>query len=140
MACWGRLDKKEFEKLQKNLQTLSGPEVDKLMKECVNGLTVAFIRGVKQKTPVDTGALRGEWDFAAKAPITETHVGFQRVVTNSLEYASYVEYGHRTRGGKGWVEGRHMARDTANHVEAKAPEYLDLKVTKFIAKKFGGEK
>lgn len=140
MSRWGGMNVKQLQAFQERVKSLSGKEADTLMKQCVDGLTVAFVRGVKQKTPVDTGALRGEWDFAAKAPITETQVGFQRVVTNGLEYASYVEHGHRTRGGKGWVEGRHMARDTATEVNAKADQFVELKVNKFFANKLGGKK
>ena len=57
-------------------------------------------------TPVDTGTLRAAWrHFPAR--IVAQGVA-QSMVGNATEYAMYVEYGHRTRGGGGWVEGKRM--------------------------------
>lgn len=55
---------------------------------------------VKRLTPVRTGHLRRSWKQtkAAKAKVT---------VYNNVEYAGYVEYGHRKKGG-GMTGGRYM--------------------------------
>lgn len=45
-------------------------------------------------------------------------------VYNNVEYAEPVEYGHRTRGGKGFVPGSHMMEVSLAEVAALLPGYL----------------
>lgn len=56
---------------------------------------------VVEKTPVDTGLLREGWKRSRVAQ-------GRTEVFNNTEYANHVEYGHRTRGGNGFVKGRKM--------------------------------
>lgn len=56
---------------------------------------------VAEKTPVDTGRLREGWK---RSRVTQGRTE----VFNNTEYANHVEYGHRTRGGNGFVKGRKM--------------------------------
>lgn len=51
-------------------------------------------------------------------------------ITNPVEYASYVEYGHRTRGGKGWVNGRFMLTKSAEEIQNAAPQIIESKLKK----------
>lgn len=37
-------------------------------------------------------------------------------VVNPVEYAKFVNYGHRTRGGRGWVEGYHFLEKAENYI------------------------
>ncbi len=49
-------------------------------------------------SPVDTGYLQGNWQF------TPEDIGF--TIENDTEYIGFVEFGHSTRGGGGFVEGQ----------------------------------
>lgn len=49
-------------------------------------------------------------------------------ITNPVEYASYVEYGHRTPGGKGWVQGKFMMTISAQEIRTMAPAFLRKKL------------
>lgn len=49
-------------------------------------------------------------------------------IINPVEYASYVEYGHRTRGGKGWVPGKYMMTITENEINSIAPSLLQKRL------------
>ncbi len=49
-------------------------------------------------------------------------------IVNPVEYASYVENGHRTRGGKGWVAGKFMLTMSENEIQAVAPAMLERKI------------
>jgi hypothetical protein len=60
-------------------------------------------------------------------------------VVNPVEYASYVEHGHRQTPGryvpalgrrlkKGWVEGEHMLEDSSKEVQRDAPRVLKAKL------------
>ena len=135
-GVWGRINKKDFDRLLKKVESLEQKEVDALMVKCIDDITEQFIESVKAKTPVVTGQLRGQWDEAKKNSKTvKTSRGYQRVLVNNKEYASYVEWGHmqtpgryvhaiRKRLKKRWVEGRYMMSKT----EAE----MNLRVDKLI--------
>ena len=66
------------------------------------------------------------------------HIGntFQIDVTNVVNYASYVEYGHRTRGHKGWVEGHFMMTISEKEINAMLPKFIKSKLTEFLSEVF----
>ena len=49
-------------------------------------------------------------------------------VTNSTEYASYVEYGHRTARGNGWVPGHFMLTISEKEINDLAPKLIEKKL------------
>ena len=127
MARWGRADYEQFRKLQQNIAKLAETtDMDDFCRECCKALAARLLALVIPATPVGRypksagkkgGTLRRGWgaDTAGKAkayvaglPITKAGSGYQIEIINPVEYASYVEFGHWTRGGAGWVEGRYM--------------------------------
>ena len=66
------------------------------------------------------------------------HVGntYDIQITNPVEYASYVEYGHRTRDGKGWVTGRFMLTISENEVRSIAPQILEKRMMAMLKEVF----
>ena len=54
-------------------------------------------------------------------------------VYTNVEYAEPVEYGHRTRGGKGFVKGKHMMAISLEEVSARLPAYLQEWLNDFIS-------
>ena len=61
-----------------------------------------LLRNTKKLTPVDTGQLIRSWQL-------EKGDLYVRIFS-SCEYVKHVEYGHRTRGGKSYVEGVYMLK------------------------------
>lgn len=68
-------------------------------------------------------------------------------VVNPVEYASYVEYGHRQKPGRyvpalgkrlksGWVEGKFMLTISADEIRADAPRVLENKLKKKLSEVF----
>lgn len=53
-------------------------------------------------------------------------------VANPVEYASYVEYGHRTSNHKGWVRGQFMLTVSEQEVRDIAPNVLEAKINEFL--------
>lgn len=53
-------------------------------------------------------------------------------IVNPVEYASYVEYGHRTANHKGWVRGHFMMTISENELQSIAPKVLEAKVKKYL--------
>ena len=66
--------------------------------------------------------------------LTIHHYGNTLVIeiVNPVEYASYVEYGHRTANHKGWVQGRFMLTISEQEIQNIAPKVLESKIKKFI--------
>lgn len=93
------------------------------------------------KTSKKGGTLRRGWtagkrksakDYADS--LTINHFGNTYVIEimNPVEYASYVEYGHRTANHKGWVQGRFMLTISEQEIQNIAPKALESKIKKFM--------
>ena len=82
-----------------------------------------LLRNTKMKTPVDTGQLRRSWEL-------EKGDLYVRIFSN-CEYNIYVEYGHRTRGGKSYVEGVYMLKKTFEKTEEKFTNDLEKLLKKY---------
>lgn len=66
--------------------------------------------------------------------LTVSHVGNTLTVeiVNPVEYASYVEYGHRKANSKGWVRGHFMLTMSEKEIQNIAPKVLESKLKKFL--------
>lgn len=53
-------------------------------------------------------------------------------IVNPVEYASYVESGHRTANHKGWVMGKLMLAESKDKIQSMAPKVLESKIKKFL--------
>ena len=82
--------------------------------------------------------------YASTLPIVRSGNLFRIVIVNPVEYASYVEYGHRQTPGRyvpalgkklkeGWVPGNFMLTISAEEIQRKSPQIIE----KFIAQKLG---
>ena len=81
-------------------------------------------------TPVDTGALRANWQISE---VSEDVAGNLAVdIENGMEYASHVEYGHATRGGGSFVQGRFMLTRAMARVVDDMPDKFSKRVSKFL--------
>ena len=151
-----KFDKKELEKLQKQLEELEkGKARDKFFEDCAKEMAARLLSLVKPKTPVGVyddpsrkgGTLRRGWTggkntdaeaFAKSLEIEKSGKTYTITVENNVEYAPYVEYGHRTRGGKGFVPGKRMLGISEQELEALAPKILQDKLEKFLKGVFNG--
>jgi len=57
-------------------------------------------------------------------------------IVNPVEYAPYVEYGHRTADHEGWVQGRFMLTISEQELQNIAPQVLESKIKKFLGGAF----
>lgn len=145
----GKVDYKEIialrDKLEKNL---TGKGLDLFLDSCAKELAARLLAKVIKRTPVGQypkesgkkgGTLRRGWtngksssSFAQELKIH--HFGDACVIEiiNPVEYASYVEFGHRTRGGQGWVEGKFMLTLSEEEIQRDAPKILESKLKKML--------
>lgn len=140
---WGKVNTKQLEQFQKRIQALSGKELDTFCRRAAKELAARLLRKVKMRTPVGVysagsgktgGTLRRNWTI--DADITKVGNEYEIVVINATDYADYVEFGHRTRGGGGWVEGRFMMTESELELEAQAPKILERKLLEVISEVF----
>ena len=54
-------------------------------------------------------------------------------IVNPVEYASYVEFGHRTASHKGWVPGHFMLTISEQELQQIAPKVLETKIKKYLS-------
>ena len=86
---------------------------------------VFLFTNTKKNTPVDTGQLRRSWRLKYKKG--DLYIRLY----NNTEYGLYVEYGHRTRGGKSYIEGAYMLKKTFEKTEKKFIKDLDKLFKKY---------
>ena len=82
-----------------------------------------LLRNTKQRTPVDTGQLRRSWELEKGDLYVK--------LMNRTEYAQFIEYGHRTRGGKSYVEGVYMLKTSFEKTEKDFNRDLDKLFKKY---------
>ncbi len=118
-----KVDFSEIYALAKRLKKEASPaQVKRTMAKIVNETNSKHIARVLKTTPVgelNGGTLRQRWAHGIQAARFEGKRCVARLANNT-EYAAYVEYGHRTRGGKGWVKGQFFMSKSL----AKAPKDL----------------
>ena len=105
-----------------NIQNNFYEDLENLIKK----YGVYLFTNTKKRTPVDTGQLRRSWQLKYKKGNLYIRL------YNNTEYGLYVEYGHRTRGGKSYIEGAYMLKKTFEKTEKKFIEDLEN-----ILKKYG---
>ena len=107
----------EFAKTLNNASNNFEKEVSKSL----DIITSKLIAKVKLKTPVDSGVLRRSWQ--------PKRVGnLERLVFNNVKYAPHVEYGHRTRGGKSFVDGVYMLEKSVKEIESELDKEFSIMI------------
>lgn len=140
---------KNFENQLKKLQN-----PDEFVESCAKELAARLLAKVIKRTPVGQypsgsgktgGTLRRGWTggknaagaaYANTLPVRHAGGTYSIEIINPVEYASYVEYGHRTRGGKGWVPGRFMMTISENELKTITPQVLEAKIEKYLGQVF----
>ena len=131
-----KADVKGLKALQKRLEKAADAAgKDAFYEAAVKELAARLLALVKKRTPVISGTLRRGWTVGE---LKKSESGYEIEVIDPIEYASYVEFGHRTRGGKGWVPGRFMMTVSASELEGMAPEILQRKLNAYLKEVLDG--
>lgn len=154
MARSGTFNFQDFEKIKDNLEKLNQEQVDLFIDACAKELAARLLAKVIKRTPVGDypnssgkkgGTLRRGWTggknssaVAYADSLTIHHFGDAYVIEiiNPVEYASYVEFGHRTANHKGWVNGRFMLTISEQEIQQAAPAIIEKKLMKQIGELF----
>lgn len=129
-------DYSQFQQFRDNFNTLS-KEFETWLHGFLYEQGLRFISKVKPRTPVDTGDLRNHWQLGP----TITRMGdvFHCWFINTMEYASFVEYGHakpyKSGAGPGstdWVEGYFMMTVSLEEVQREMPKRFDAAFEQYL--------
>lgn len=148
---WGKCDFEALLKLSEQIAKYSSLDGDQLCRRAAKQLAQILLNKVKKRTPVGVppnyateaalqeywagyrgGTLRDGWTIL---PIQKQGDAYTITVINNLEYASYVEFGHRQQPGRyvpalgkrlreSWVPGRYMLTISEQELRALAPRLL----------------
>lgn len=162
MAKMGKFDATDLKKFQAKLNKLKADQTKAFVEDCARELAARLLAKVIKRTPVGDysreievvakkdgkkhkkgetykkrvnpsgkhgGTLRRGWSIGA---ISKVGNMISVDVINPVEYASYVEYGHRTRNHKGWVPGRFMLTISEQEIQMIAPNVLAAKLATFL--------
>lgn len=148
MGKMGKFNFRELKDFEKKLKSMKDPDV--FVESCAKELAARLLAKVIKRTPVGDypkssgkkgGILRRGWTGEKRASasayvdsLTVHHFGDTYVIeiVNPVEYASYVEYGHRTANHKGWVSGVFMMTISEQELQEIAPKVLERKVKKYM--------
>ena len=162
-----KVDVRQLERLQKKLEKASTLDIDAFCEACAKELAARLLRKVIKRTPVgnysDTyeleddgeskflvesgkvgGALRRGWTMRQLHHFDDTYV---IEIINPVEYASYVEFGHRQVPGRyvpainaklkiGWVKGQLMLTTSEKEISNIAPKFLETKLNQLLKECF----
>ncbi len=149
MSKCGGFNLNELKKLKDELERLQG-NADMFVEVCAKELAARLLSKVIKRTPVGDypkehgkkgGTLRRGWTKEGGKGMEEikvNHYGDTYVIEiiNPIDYASYVEYGHRTANHKGWVKGQFMMTISEKEIEQMAPGILEKKIQQFLGGAF----
>lgn len=167
------VDYRELQELQKRMQEFIDRGADEFFRKCTNEMTTCLYKEVVSNTPVGNyetitykkkdgstktynedrhgGALKRGWEAALeKSAIRKEGSTYIRVLVNGVEYASYVEYGHRQEPGrfvphigarlkKAWAPGLHFVKKSEQKVQKEAPRILQKKLDRKMREMLNGK-
>lgn len=117
----GEVDDAEFQAWANRVKgKIQSDSIKKELGDSAKQIGTQALRQFKANTPVDSGNLRRSWN--AEGPFYSG--GWSIKLENNAEYASYVENGHRTRGGNSWVAGQFFMKKSAQQIEAQLPDLI----------------
>lgn len=162
MPKWGKADFGEFKEPQERLLEME-KQADEFCREAARVLAERLLKIVIKDTPRGTypvssgksgGTLKRGWvsktheeaaggsgtptaqkarEYAMSLPVTKSGNNFTIEVINPVEYASYVEFGHRTVNG-GFVKGQYFLTTAKQIVEMEKEHILQMELDKFLKK------
>lgn len=154
MGSYGSCNFDKLKDLKSKIDNLEQKKVEEFMEACAKELATRLLAKAIKRTPVGQypsgsgkvgGTLRRGWTAGKNQNATAyakslqiQHIGdaYKIEITNPVEYASYVEFGHRTKNHKGWVEGKFMMTISEQEIQTIAPKVLENKLKKLLGECF----
>lgn len=139
-------DFKQLEDFSKKIEQLNAEQKEQFLESCCKELAARLLAKVIKRTPSSSGVLRRGWtaNQSQNATAYANSLNVKKVgnkyiidIINPVEYASYVEYGHRTKDHMGWVEGKFMLTISEEEINNSTEAILTNKLNKYMKDVFG---
>lgn len=149
--CAKELAARLLEKVQNRTPVSDAVYVNRIVTDA-NGDKVRYKRGAKKgkfkrkkvNSNKTSGNLKKGWRIKS---ITKVGDCYQIRIINPVEYASYVEYGHRQKPGrfvpaigkrlkKNWVDGKFMLTISEQEIKNIAPRFLEKRLKEYLQRCF----
>lgn len=170
MSKLGSADFGEFEELYEKFKLLDDLKLFQFFEECSKELAARLLSLVIPRTPVGDysgleepynkkvgGTLRRGWtgdkettayDYAQSLSVEKRGHSYQINIINPVDYAIYVEYGHRQTPGRyvpalgaklkaGWVEGQFMLTISKDELRQATPKIMEKRLNELLKDVFG---
>lgn len=143
-------DFRQFQQFADSIAQISEQQKEAFLQSCAKELAARLLAKVIRRTPVGHypsgsgrigGTLRRGWTAGSNQnavsyanSLNIRHVGnlYTIDIINPVEYASYVEYGHRTRNHTGWVPGQFMLAISEEEIKQSSDAILQSKLERFM--------
>lgn len=129
MARMGKFNIKGLKDFQQKLNKLQNP--DAFVESIARELAQRLYRELINNTPYITHNLQRGWTIGEIK-----HEGNNYIVdiVNPVEYASYVEYGHRTIkvDGYGWADGLFFVERSINNINEIAKPLIEKRMNEYL--------
>lgn len=142
MAKWGKVNFSQLKNFQKKIDRLDRLEKEAFHIETIKELAARLLSKVIKKTPVaevNGGTLRRGWTAKSDLKVTKIGNTYEVEIINPVEYASYVEYGHRTPNHDKWVDGKFMLTISEKELDDQAPKIVEKKLEKWLGEALNGK-
>lgn len=152
---FGKADLKQLKELYKKFERLDEKQIAEFYEAAAKELAARLLGLVIPRTPVGQypsksgkvgGTLRRGWTnekdidfktYAESLSVVNKGSSFVIEVINPVDYASYVEFGHRTRNHQGWVAGQFMLTISEEELQSATPQILEKKIVGMFKDVFG---
>lgn len=143
-----KIDYSQLKKFSEDVKkSLDGAELNTFIEACAKELAARLLRKVIKGTHVGQypkssgkkgGTLRRGWtdekqqsviNYVNSLNVTHASNSYTIDIINPVEYAPYVEYGHRTINHKSWVKGKFMLTISSDELKEVAPAILEKKLS-----------
>ena len=134
----GKVNAAALKKFQKGLSKMNEAQRRQWNEVAVKELAARLLAKVIKRTPVGVypkstgkkgGTLRRGWTVGEVRKDGDQYI---IEIINPIEYAPYVEFGHRTADHQGWVDGRFMMTISEQELQKDAPKILINKLNNFM--------
>lgn len=161
MASGFKVDISSLKEFEKQIKQLQEEDMQRFNEQIVKELAEIMFAKIIERTPVGVydkpvyfvtkkgkevsftphtgkqgGTLRRGWNIDK---VIKKGNLYEIEITNSVDYASYVEHGHRTVNHAGWVDGRFMMTISEQELEAQGPAIIDRRLTAFLREVLDGK-
>ena len=112
------VDYSEFIEFRDKFERLSN-EFENFLKQFLIKQALDVLAKTKKESPTDTGLLRNSWTIGE---VVRDGDVLKVTISNPVEYAKYIEYGHMDRSHQKWINGKFMCSLSIIEVKKKMPQ------------------